>query len=282
MNHKRKNFFISNSILIAFIVIIVLVTNYFLVFFFGFNQDNFVAITLFLVFLGVFLNLFLGKPLLDPLFKSDDILEKKVKETLHELNIPVSTIKANTQMLEKKVSDEKSLKRINRIKQATDDLLKLYEQMEYEIKKEIDIIEKEKFSLKTLIEESIEKFSDIKGSIEIENRVEDIEVLADKNGFQKVIDNLISNAIKYSFKNSIVKINYENGILTIYNEGKSIDTKNLFIVFDKYFQEDSSADGFGLGLNIVKEYCDKNRINVNIEPKEQGTLVKLNLTRVLA
>ncbi len=44
-----------------------------------------------------------SKNILKPLLKSDENLQKQLKETIHELNIPVSTIKMNTQMLKKKI-----------------------------------------------------------------------------------------------------------------------------------------------------------------------------------
>lgn len=281
MNSKKKNFLISNSILIAFIVILVLVVNYYIISFIGFNQETFIGITLFLIVFAVVLNFYLSKPLLEPLFKSDENLQKTIKETLHELNIPASTIQANTQMLEKTIKDEKSLKRLNRIKIATEELLKLYNQMEYEIKKEIDRVDKQEFMLDEIISNSILKFQDIKGSIEIESKVKNILLNSDKNGFQKVIDNLLSNAIKYNCMNGCVKIDFSESYLTIFNTGNSIDTKNIFIVFEQYFQEDSKKSGFGLGLNIVKEFCDKNQIDIKIEPKTDGTLIKLNLSKVL-
>lgn len=119
-------------------------------------------IAAFLIFFAVMLNLFLTKSLLEPLFKGEENLEKKVKETLHELNIPASTIQINAQMLEKNIQDEKNLKRIQRIKEATLALLQLYNQMEYDIKKEIDKIDYSDMTLNEIIQESIHKFEDIK------------------------------------------------------------------------------------------------------------------------
>tara|TARA_R110002033_G_scaffold802_7_gene7814 strand:- start:34574 stop:35422 length:849 start_codon:yes stop_codon:yes gene_type:complete len=282
LNIKRKNFIISNSILVAFIVIMVLLANYYLVAMIGFNEDTFIVITLVLIIFAVILNYFLSKPLFDPLFESDNNLEKAIKETLHELNIPASTIQSNAQMLEKNLKDEKDIRRLNRIKLATNELLKLYDQMEYEIKKEIGRIDKFEFLLDDIIGNSIDKFEDIKGSITIENDIKNVSINSDKNGFQKVFDNLLSNAIKYNCENGIIKINMQNNFLCIFNTGNIIDTKNLFIVFDQYFQEDSNKTGFGLGLNIVKEFCDKNQIDIKIEPKENGTLIKLNLSKSIS
>ena len=235
-----------------------------------------------LVVFGLAIFLSFSMSVLKPLFKSDEKLELSIKETIHELNIPVSTIKMNIQLLEKTISDEKSLKRLERIKQASNNLLKLYENMEYNIKKEIDKIEKQEFYLDDLVKNCVEKFDDIKKDIKILINIPSILLLSDINGFEKTMDNLISNAIKYNIKeNPIVEISYEKGILSIYNTGEKIDTKNLFIIFDKYFQEDSSKNGFGLGLAMVKEFCDKNRIAINIDTTDNGNQFNLNLKNIL-
>jgi len=283
LNSKKREFLISISIIFTFTLVIILYVNYTFISIFGLNQQNFIFIVLPLIILALAIFLSFTSSILKPLFKSDEKLQQSIKETIHELNIPVSTIIMNTQMLEKKISDEKSLKRLDRIKQASNNLLKLYENMEYDIKKEIGKIENQEFFLDELISKSCDKFYDIKKDIKITTQIPNILLNTDLNGFEKTIDNLISNAIKYNVKeNPIVDINYEDGILSIYNSGEKIDTKNLFIIFDKYFQENSSNDGFGLGLSMVKEFCDKNRITINIETLESGNKFNLNLKNIIS
>ena len=283
MNSKKRDFLISISIIFTFSIIIILYLNYFFITKFGLNQDNFVYIIIPLLIVGLAIFLSFSISILKPLFKSDEKLQQSIKETIHELNIPVSTIKMNTQLLQKSISDEKSLKRLERIEQASNNLLKLYENMEYDIKKEIDRIENQEFYLDEIISKSCDKVDDIRKNIIITTTVPNIKLFTDINGFEKIIDNLIFNAIKHNIKdNPKIDINYKDNILSIYNTGEKIDTKNLFIVFDKYFQEDSSKDGFGLGLAMVKEFCDKNKIIINIDTLETGNKFNLNLKYILA
>lgn len=282
MNSKKRDFLISISVIFTFSLIIILYLNYFFISKFGLNQDNFIYIIIPLIVLGLAIFLSFSISILKPLFKSDEKLQQSIKETIHELNIPVSTIKMNAQLLQKTISDEKSLKRLDRINQASNNLLKLYENMEYDIKKQIDKIDKQEFYLDEIIANSCEKFDDIKKNTIITTNVPNIKLFTDLNGFEKTIDNLISNAIKHNIKeNPLVNIEYKNGILSVYNTGEKIDTKNLFIVFDKYFQEDTSKDGFGLGLAMVKEFCDKNKITINIDTLENGNSFNLNLKNIL-
>lgn len=282
MNSKKRDFLISVSLVFTFTVLIILGINFALISFFGINKESFIYFTIVLIFLALIIFLSFTTSILKPLFQSDDNLQKKLKETIHELNIPVSTIKMNAQLLEKNISDEKSLNRLNRIKQASNNLLKLYEDMEYNIKKQIDKIEKQECFLDEIITDSIEKFEDIKENIIITSTLPHIRLLTDVNGFEKVIDNLLSNAIKYNCKKEpIVNISYEKNILSVFNKGEKIDTKNLFIIFDRYYQTDSSNHGFGIGLNIVKEFCDKNKITIKIDTTDKGNVFMLDLENIL-
>lgn len=284
MNFKKRNFLITNSIVIVFVLLLSLFLNYYLTSIFGFNQNTFLLITISVLIFGLILYLLLSKSIFEPIFKSDENLQKTVKETLHELNIPISTINLNTQMLEKKISDEKALKRLERIKKASNELLKLYENMEYQIKKEIDKIDITEFSLHELINNSLEKFADVKKDINIEVDLKsDVLLKSDINGFEKTIDNLLSNALKYNLeKDGVVKVSFEDTKLIFFNTGKEIDTKNLFIIFEKYFQENSDKEGFGLGLSMVKEFCDKNLISIKIEPTKNGNKFILDLKNIIS
>nr|MBP7770078.1 HAMP domain-containing histidine kinase [Aliarcobacter sp.] len=192
MNSKKNDFLISISIVFTFSLLIILYLNYFFITKFGLNQDNFIYIIVPLIILGLSIFLSFSISILKPLFKSDEKLQQSIKETIHELNIPVSTIKMNTQLLQRSIIDEKSLKRLSRIEQASNNLLKLYENMEYDIKKEIGKIENQEFYLDELINKSCDKFEDIKKNIIITNTVSNIKLSTDINGFERIIDNLLS------------------------------------------------------------------------------------------
>jgi signal transduction histidine kinase len=231
-----------------------------------------------LVVIAVILYIFLANSMVDTLLKSDKELKNMVDETLHELNTPIATIQANLTMLKRSIKDEKNLKRLGRIEDASKNLTKLYESIEYEIKENIEQVEETEFDLKDLIENSISKFDEIKGDIKIINKVPSMLIKTDKNGFSKTIDNLISNAIKYNKKDGFVKLYIDKNILYIQDSGIGIDTKNLFIVFDKSYQENPSTEGFGIGLSIVKSFCDKHKIKIKIDTKKDvGTTISLDL-----
>ena len=282
MNRKYKDFQISNIIVIIFSILIVLLLNSFLIDKFAFSKDAFVLITMFLLIFGAVLYHFLSKQLLESLFKSDETIENHIKETLHELNTPVATIQMNTKILQKKEQNEKNKARLDRIEQSCENLLNLYNQMEYNIKDQIDKVNSEVFLIDEVITKSINKFQDIKKDITIEYSSSIVEIDTDKNGFEKIIDNLLSNAIKYNKSNGKIIISLENHILKIEDTGIGIDTKSLFYIFDKYYQENILNDGVGLGLNMVQKYCDKYKIDIKIDSiLDKGSIFSLDLKHLI-
>ena len=153
--------------------------------------------------------------------------------------------------------------------------------MVYSIKKEIDPVEKEQFSLKKLLQERIEVFEAFdRNSFDV--MIEDIQLEADKIGFEKTVDNLLMNAMKYSDKESPIDITVQNNILTITDRGIGMDETQLLKVYERYYQADSKLKGEGIGLALVKSYCDEEGIAIDIKSKkEQGTSVFLNVNSLL-
>ena len=139
-------------------------------------------------------------------YEIDENVLHLTKEILHELAIPISTIQANTLLLRRTCKEnEKSLKRLSRIDDSSKRLERLYEELLYSIKKEIQTVECEKIDLVLLIEERVKVMkllnrNDFVLSLEAHN------VLVDKIGFEKMLDNLLNNAMKYSPKESQIEV----------------------------------------------------------------------------
>ena len=282
MNFKKIYFYISSFILVFFTILLVLFLNYFLIFEIKIIENSLFFMVLLTLFGSLFF-LLISTKILKPIFQSEENIKNSIKNRLHELNIPTSTIKINLHLLKKDLTDSKSLIRLERIEKANESLSSLYNNMEYEFKKEFENIDLEDFSLLDALKSSLDKFEDIKKDTIIEVFVpKNIVLNSDYNGFIIVLDNLISNAIKYNSKeNPYIKISFENRVLSIFNKGVGIDTKNIMLVFDRYFQENSQNMGYGIGLAVVKEFCDKNSIGINIESFEDGNKINLNLKSIL-
>jgi len=215
-----------------------------------------------------------------PKKKMEDTLSSLTKNIIHELNIPLSTIQANTTMLKKGLEDEKALKRLGRIEDASVRLEKLYNELVYSIRKEMHTIEKECFYLHTLLKERIAIFEEQERN-PFEINVSSYAIEVDKIGFEQMFDNLISNAMKYSDKESLISVILDGDNLSIIDRGVGMSSTDLLQVYERYFQADTKKEGVGIGLSLVKTYCDEVGIDIKIKSKERvGTTILLDLKKV--
>ena len=247
----------------------------------GFAESNFLIASVAVLVLAAGWGYIISAHLLAPKAELDANLSILSSEILHELNIPLSTIKANSTMLRKRVQDdEKSLQRLVRIEASSERLERLYKELVYSINKEIHPIDKEKLLLEPLLRERVEIFEAF-GRNSFSLDIAEMLIEIDKIGFEKMIDNLLMNAMKYSSKESLIKIILKKNSLMIIDEGIGMDETQLLRVYERYYQSDNRLEGQGIGLALVKAYCDDEEIEIQIQSeKGLGTTVSLNLEKV--
>ncbi len=215
-----------------------------------------------------------------PQKKMENTLTTLSNDIIHELNIPLSTIQANVSLLKKKIEDEKSLKRLERIEDASIRLKKLYDELVYTIRKEMHEVEKERFDVKRVLEERVAVFQEQQRN-PFTLSLKPYEIEADKIGFEQMLDNILSNAMKYSSKEAPIYILLDEGRLEIADKGIGMSTSELLQVYERYFQGDEKKEGEGIGLALVKAYCDEAGIVIQIQSdKGEGTQVGLDLSKV--
>lgn len=188
-----------------------------------------------------------------------------IEDTMHEINTPVATIKTNALMLKKDAS-EANTKRCERIELSCNKLLELYENLEYFAKKEAKISQKSECGLRDLIQNELAIFEDqfIKKGVHLHSNLTEKSFFIDKKGFSLALSNLLSNALKFSQSGQTVTVELSADTLIIRDEGCGIAEEELIKVFDRYYQKDGSKDGKGIGLFLVKEFCDENGVELFI------------------
>jgi len=246
----------------------------------GFDRETFLIGAGVLSLAAFGLGYILSGDLLTPKWEMDERFAHLSREILHELNIPLSTIDANAAMLKRKTTDTKSQRRLDRITSASHRLKRLYDELAYTINREIHIVEKEHFHLAALLEERIEVLKGFDRNV-FDLELSDMTLFADKIGFEQMIDNLLNNAMKYSDKTLPITISTEESSLLIRDEGIGMSEEELVRIFERYYQTNENQKGEGIGLALVKAYCDESKIGIIIlsEP-DKGTTVKLDLKQV--
>jgi len=205
----------------------------------------------------------------------------------HELRTPVSVIRANSEtLLSGALEDKKEaavfakaiMHNSERLSEMVSDLIDL-SRIEYgDLKLNIrsidinQIIESIVFSMKSIL-----KRKNI--SIEFDPHQTKSMVEADLNALERIINNFIDNAYKYSPKNSSIIITTEtlnNDIkINIIDEGYGIAPKEMNLIFDRFFRTASARasekTGSGLGLAIVKNLVNSLNGKVGVESNEKGS-----------
>lgn len=182
-----------------------------------------------------------------------------ISDVAHELKTPIAAVSSQLQgMVDGVLSiDNKRLNNtlsdLNRLNNLVD-LLYEYTNLRTKFSK----LEIQKFNIYNLVTEVIESFSAT--DIKIINNIEKTLVLnTDKSLLQRVIFNIIDNAIKYSNGDSIEIYNSTEKI-TISDNGVGIEEEHLKKIFERFYRVEKSRNrktgGLGLGLSIAKEIVE--------------------------
>ena len=241
--------------------------------------ENIFLLSVFLLCLITLSGIIISKLSVDPLAQHVNNLQNLSKETLHELNLPISTIKTNMHMLRKNIKNEKDLKRAARIESACEMLQQRYNELDYMIKLQSSNIKNETFKLDELLKKRIEFLKPIYPHVQFNMNLISTQITNDRIGLSKVIDNLIDNAVKYSQNIHKIDVELKDYTLRIQDYGCGMDEVELLQIFDNYYQSNDKIQGFGIGLSMVKRFCDANTILLSFKSKpDEGTTVILKFT----
>ena len=225
--------------------------------------------------------------------KLDNMRKEFVADVSHELKTPITSIMgyADT-LIEGEYDDETRSKFLSvistearRMARLVTDLLTL---SRYDNKKvETDVTS---FDLGDLVKRCLEKLK-----FEIEKKAHNVEcfvtasvppIVADKYGIERVVLNILSNAIKYTPDNGTIKVYvgfvYNDAYIKVIDNGIGIPESDLTRIFERFYRVDKARSrelgGTGLGLSIAKEILDKNKGSIDIKSKVgKGTEVVIRI-----
>lgn len=128
-------------------------------------------------------------------------------------------------------------------------------------------LELSRVSLSRMLEQVVYEFKPIFATKNLECSLEiapNLEIKCDVNKMERVFDNMIRNAVNYSFENSVIEIRVtqeQAGIgMKFKNSGNTIPKEKLNRIFEEFYRLDSSrtskTGGAGLGLAITKQIIE--------------------------
>ena len=210
------------------------------------------------------------KLLLKPYIETSTRMNLFFTDVMHELKTPLGIMQLNIEGLVKKYKD----KRLSRTLAALSTLSTLYDDLEYLIKNKTITYSTEILNFSLFLEDRIAYFEALSSSKEI-TILSTIEpehfVRINRIELQRIIDNNITNAIKYSPPQTIIEVSLhtkDNGLcFRVKDHGVGI--KEINKIFERHYRGDIYKGGFGIGLSIVKSICDKYSIVIEVQSEEK-------------
>ena len=219
-----------------------------------------------IIILGTIGSYFLSKKTLKPIEENLELQMEFISNASHELKTPITIISMENEVLlkQKKHTEDELVDQIKSNLEEVQNLSKLVNiLLELARNNKITL---EKVKVFDVANNSINKLSSLakKKNITILNNITNLEINANKDILEEVMVIIIDNAIKYSDKNTTIKVYSKNNKIFIEDEGIGIKEKDIKYIFDRFYRGDKShsSEGYGLGLSLAKHLTEKMKMKI--------------------
>ena len=223
------------------------------------------------VMIAIVMSLFLFSFLLlknfsAPLEKLNTQLDNFIKDSMHEINTPLSIINLNVDLFANKYGNNKYLQRM---KSASKTLSTIYDDMNYLVKQGRVEHKRENIFMGNFIQNRVDYFQETANLKNITLKTDitiPLEYTFSKTKLQRIVDNTLSNAIKYSADDKSIEVSLykENDKVVFVVKDYGTGIRDVTKIFSRYYRENESKGGFGIGLNIVKQIIDEENILLEV------------------
>ena len=239
------------------------------------NLQYKIVLALLIVYLiiGV-IGYFLAKLFIKPIQLKRVQLDNFIKDSTHELNTPVTALllSVNSPMLN-------SPKNLERIRLSAMRISEIHKDLSYLLLSNLNIKVEDELLLNSIIKKKLTYLKAIADKKNIDLRVDYRDKLyfkIDEESFSRLINNLISNAIKYNKMGGEINIIVDRSSITIEDTGIGVAKDKQDEIYRRFYRATDQAGGFGLGLNIVYNIAKRFNIKIDMSSKLNiGTTFKL-------
>lgn len=224
---------------------------------------------------------------------SDRLKSEFLAQMSHEIRTPINHILSFTSLIESELEDqdydEDLIEHLRYIQKGSRRLVRTFDLIiemaklqsgAYDLN--IEQVPLSEHFVKDAIAKQAERAKEKRILFKVDNPHENDTINADKKMLKVIIDNIIDNAITFTQKGKVsvtfVRNDCGNIVLSVEDTGIGISEEYMPQMFEPFSQEDQgysrTFEGNGLGLTLVKKYCEFLKYDLNIESeKEKGTKV---------
>ena len=213
--------------------------------------------------------------------KTNTELDRFFYSTSHDLRSPLLSIKGLVNIAKNDTSDGKMHRYLDMMTDRVEKLdLFIKDIIDYSRNTRTEVVQ-EDVNIIQLMEDVKENFQFLEGAekIQFQNEIKVDKAFTDKTRLTVILNNLISNAIKYhnyDHINQWVKVSTHNGDsalnIVVSDNGPGISIDRQTKIFDMFYRGTERSKGSGLGLYIVKETIEKMKGSIRVESVEgEGT-----------
>lgn len=217
---------------------------------------------------------------------SDKMKTEFLAQISHEIRTPINAIVNFTELLKSDFEDKfygETKEAFDIIQQSSDRLIRtidlilnMSELQTGSYKIELEEVNLYKDVITPIIKQ-LRSEADLKNiSLTAENHADDMRLTGDKYSLRQLFSNLVDNAIKYTEKGEvkvvIEKDKHDKLFVHVKDTGIGIADEFMPFLFEPFMQEDHGYtrkyEGTGLGLALVKKYCEINNAEVRVDTKK--------------
>ncbi|MBU8689931.1 HAMP domain-containing histidine kinase [Priestia megaterium] len=212
----------------------------------------------------------------------------------HDLRTPLSTIQGYGHMLESGHYNwnEEELKEIGQtLRDKSEYMVELVEDfsLAFQLKNNVVALETKKVDVHQLLQHIVLKFVNDRTIEKVQFSYMPVHlqpfIQADPRWFERMLDNLIFNAIKHNPENTTITISTaiksDRVLIKIQDDGIGMDEKTQKNLFDRYYRGTNTTEkteGAGLGMSIAKAICELHKGHIEVRSTlHEGTAITLHI-----
>lgn len=203
-----------------------------------------------------------------------------ISNVTHEMNTPLTSIRGFAELIASgNMPQDKMIAAGKTISAQSERLSAMIKQILNYSAIDDDTVKSYDVDISRLIVDVLDNFEPMlkeKGLTMLRRIDENVIIESTHERITEILDNLVSNAIKYNKPNGSIIVTLRGAVLTVEDTGIGIAHDELPHIFSRFYTVDKShgeSVGFGLGLPIVRKLCDRSGWKLSVDSvKGEGTV----------